>query len=247
VSDSSPAPSASPAVGGPAPVTPAAPPALRALRYGLWALLLMVVSGLVAVWWWGPGRSAAAAARLPVLGEVPDFALVDASGAAVTRASLAGKPWIAGLVFTRCKIECPLLVERMDAVGSELPDDVWRVAVSVDPTHDNPARLREYAAEHDAREPSWLFLTGDEAQVQRLALEGFKLGVDTRPPGDPRAAGEPITHSTRVVLVDGAGRIRGYYDAFDEASTADLIRHARALAVAPGGAPSVPPQGTAAS
>jgi protein SCO1/2 len=219
-----------------APPVAGSPPALRALRYGLWALLLMVLSGLAAVWWWGPGRSAAAAARLPVLGEVPAFALTDSSGAAVHRSDLAGKAWIAGLLFTRCKTTCPLLVARMDALGAELPEGVWRVAVSVDPTWDTPARLRAFAAAHGAVEPSWVFLTGSEGEVRRLAVEGFKLGVAPTPPEDPRAAEEPITHSTRLVLVDGAGRIRGYYDAFDAESAAALVEHARALAATPGAA-----------
>jgi protein SCO1/2 len=210
----------------------------------------MVLFGLVGVWWFGPGRAAGVAAGLPVLGEVPAFELVDSSGAVAGRGELAGKPWIAGLVFTRCQTACPLLVERMDALGAELGEGVWRVAVSVDPTHDTPERLRAFAAAHDAREPSWVFLTGDEEEVARLVREGFKLGVARTPEGDPRAALEPITHSTKLVLVDGAGRIRGYYDAFDEASNEALVEHARALAAAPGAAPAGPvapaPPGSAA-
>ena len=212
--------------------------ASRVLRWALWALLLMVLCGLVGVWWFGPGRAAGVAARLPVLGEVPAFRLVDSSGAVAGRGELAGKPWFAGLVFTRCRTACPLIVERMDALGAELGDGVWRVAVSVDPAHDTPERLRAFAAEHDAREPSWVFLTGAEEEVRRLVVEGFKLGVARTPEDDPRAALEPITHSTKLVLVDGAGRIRGYYDAFDEASNEALIEHARALAAAPGAAPA---------
>ena len=225
-----------------------APMASRVLRWALWALLLMVLSGLVGVWWFGPGRAAGVAARLPVLGEVPAFRLVDSSGAVAGRGELAGKPWFAGLVFTRCQTACPLLVERMDALGGELGDGVWRVAVSVDPAHDTPERLRAFAAAHDAREPSWVFLTGAEEEVRRLVVEGFKLGVARTPEDDPRAALEPITHSTKLVLVDGAGRIRGYYDAFDEAANEALVEHARALAAAPGAAPAttVPASGAPA-
>lgn len=210
----------------------ATPAGVRWLRFALWALLLMVLFGLAAVWWWGTGRRAADAAKLPLLGEVPRFALVDRSGAPIGRDQLAGRPWVADLIFTRCKSVCPLMTEKMAALGPALPPAVRRVSVSVDPAHDTPEVLARYAAEHDGGDASWLFLTGPEAEVRRLAVDGFKLGVAVTPPDDPRAAEEPITHSTRFVLVDAEGRIRGYYDAFDAAATEALARDAAALAAA---------------
>ena len=73
--------------------------------------------------------------------------------------------------------------------------------------------------------------------MRRLAVEGFKLGVAPADPTDPRAAQEPVTHSTRFVLVDGAGRVRGYYDAFDEGAVGELVRDAAALASGDDGVP----------
>ena len=51
-----------------------------------------------------------------------------------------------------------------------------------------------------------------------------------RKPPPEMAGPEPILHSTRFVLVDGEGRIRGYYEAFDEASTEKLRRDLLRLA-----------------
>ena len=208
------------------------PPGVRWLRYSLWALLLMVMFGLAAVWWWGTGRRAADAARLPLLGELPAFSLVDHTGAPVDRQRLAGRPWVAALIFTRCKAVCPMMTERMAGLGPALPAAVQRVSVSVDPLHDTPEVLARYAAEHNRGDASWLFLTGAEEEVRRLAVDGFKLGVAVTPPDDPRAADEPITHSTRFVLVDAEGRVRGYYDAFEPAALETLARDAGALAAA---------------
>ena len=208
------------------------PAGVRWLRFALWALLLMVLFGLAAVWWWGTGRRAADAARLPLLGEVPAFGLVDQRGAPASRDRLLGEPWVADLIFTRCKSVCPLITERMAALGPALPAAVRRVSVSVDPTHDTPEVLARYATEHAAGDTRWLFLTGGAEEVRRLAVEGFKLGVAVTPLDDPRAAEEPITHSTRFVLVDAQGRVRGYYDAFDAAATEALARDAAALAAA---------------
>lgn len=209
-----------------------APPPVRWLPAALAALLLMLTIGLGLVWWRG-GRPAPA---LPMLGEVPAFRLTDRRGATITAADLAGHPWIVDLVFTRCQISCPRMTERMKALGPLLAPGVRRVSVSVDPTHDTPAVLDGYARQHQAEAPDWLFLTGEEAEMRRLAVDGLKLGVAPAAADDPRAAMEPVTHSTRLVLVDGQGHIRGYYDAFDEGSVGKLLRDAGRLAAGDAGA-----------
>jgi protein SCO1/2 len=166
----------------------------------------------------------------PVLGRVPDLALVNRDGRTVRRADLAGAPWIADFIFTRCPASCPLMTERMARLDRELPQRpaVRLVSVSVDPGHDTPPVLARYAAAHKAS-ARWLFLTGDGRQIYRLAREGFKLGVDVPPQAASAGTATPILHSTRFVLVDGEGRIRGYYDAFDEESMKVLMRDLEAI------------------
>ena len=201
-------------------------PAPRWLVVALGALLVMMTSGLGLVWWWGhrPGPPP------PVLGELPEFTLVAHTGKPVTRDSLSGQPAIFDLIFTQCQIACPRMTDRVAALGVQLPAGVRRVSVSVDPTNDTPAVLTEYARRHHALQRNWWFLTGSEAEVRHLAIDGLKLGVATTPPDDPRAAQEAITHSTKLVLVDGQGRVRGYYDAFDDGAIGHLVRDAEALA-----------------
>jgi cytochrome oxidase Cu insertion factor (SCO1/SenC/PrrC family) len=207
-----------------------APPVVRWLPAALAALLVMMAVGLGLVWWWGRR----APPVLPVLSQVPAFTLLDRSGATVTPATLAGRPWIVDLVFTRCQLSCPRMTERMASLGPRLAPGVRRVSVSVDPTHDTPQVLDEYARTHKAEAPDWLFLTGDEAEMRKLAVDGLKLGVAAAPADDPRAAMEPVTHSTRFVLVDGMGRVRGFYDAFDEGALGRLLRDAAFLAAGNG-------------
>lgn len=163
----------------------------------------------------------------PVLGEVPDFALTNRDGQAVRRADLAGAPWIADFIFTRCGASCPMMSLRMAKIERELPRDlgVRFVSFSVDPEHDTPQVLQEYAESFGAP-GRWLFLTGDKQAIHRLSKEGFKLAVDDTTPVNED---EPILHSTRFVLVDGEGRIRGYYEAFDEEALKKLVRDLEAL------------------
>lgn len=166
---------------------------------------------------------------LPVLGHVPEFALTNRDGRAVRRADLDGRPWVADFIFTRCPASCPMMTARLKRLNRSLAADlpIHLVSISVDPAYDTPAVLQKYAESFEAPE-RWLFLTGAREDIRRLCVEGFKLGLDMAP--GPGVGPEPILHSTRFVLVDGQGDIRGYYEAFDEDSTAKLKRDLMTLA-----------------
>lgn len=152
----------------------------------------------------------------PVLGRVPAFELTNRDGRTVSLADLAGRPWVADFIFTRCPASCPVMSMRLATFNQELPDDLdlHLVSFSVDPEHDTPQVLQRYAESFDAP-ARWLFLTGTRDAIYSLSKQGFKLGLDDSP--QATAGGpEPILHSTRFTLVDGEGNIRGYYNAFDE-------------------------------
>lgn len=207
------------------PTAPASA-ARRLQRLILWGILVLGLVGVSGAALWS---RFAAPVPLPVLGEVPDFRLVDRDGSTVTRPDLAGAPWLADFIFTRCAASCPMMTARMARLGREMGEQApRRVSFTVDPAHDTPEVLARYAGAHGAP-PDWLFLTGPAPQLHRLMREGFKLALDPSPPPGTASPEEPILHSTRIVLVDGAARIRGYYDAFDEESMARLRRDAARL------------------
>lgn len=195
-------------------------------RVLLWSVLVLGLLGVALAAGW---KRLASPPPPPVLGQVPPFALTNRDGKPVTRETLAGSPWIADFVFTRCAASCPMMTARMAKLGKELPagERVRRVSFTVDPVYDTPQVLARYAETFQAP-PDWLFLTGPEPDLHRLSREGFKLAVDI-PKGDAGSTQEPILHSTRFVLVDGEGRIRGYYDGEDEAAMAKLRRDVRSL------------------
>lgn len=195
-------------------------------RRMLWSFLVLVLLAVMV---------ATALQRLrkpeppPILGQVPEFALTNRDGRPVHRSDLDGRPWVADFIFTRCPASCPMMSARMARLNRDLPADlpVRLVSISVDPDHDTPEILQRYAESFQATD-RWLFLTGAREDVRKLCVEGFKLGLDMAPA--PGSGPEPILHSTRFVLVDGRGGIRGYYEAFDEESTAKLRRDVLALA-----------------
>lgn len=175
-------------------------------------------------------RGARAGGELEVLGQVPDVALADQTGAAVRTADLAGRVLVASFIFTRCPTVCPVSSRKMKRLGERLAGEapVLLVSVSVDPEHDTPAVLRDYAARYGADPARWRFLTGEAGAVRRAVEEGFKLGVERR---GAAADGTPdIVHDLHFVLVDKRLRIRGYYDSEDAGRLDDLVRDARRLA-----------------
>lgn len=162
----------------------------------------------------------------PVMSPLPSFALVEANGRTVTADDLRGRPWVADFMFTRCGGACPAMTARMAALRRQSPEDVVFVSITVDPAHDTPEVLGRYARRAGAG-PGWLFLTGPQDALYRLAIEGFKLGVEEVPPErQPRGDG-PFLHSSHFVLVDRKGYVRGYYDSTDEDA---LVRLRRDLA-----------------
>lgn len=166
-------------------------------------------------------------ARQPEInyGSVPEFSLTDQNGKTVTRGDLDGKVWIADFIFTNCAGTCPMLTETMIRLQRALPKEVHLVSFSVDPGRDTPEVLAAYAAKAETDKNRWHFLTGEKEKLYDLSIKGFKLALDDTGGTDA----EPITHSTRLVLVDREGKIRGYYGGTDEEEMKKLFFDAMKL------------------
>jgi protein SCO1/2 len=152
-------------------------------------------------------------------GSVPSFQLTNQDGQPFGSAPLAGKIWIADFVYTTCPGPCPMISSRMSELQKPLEKtDVRLVSFSVDPEKDTPQVLRSYAERLQAEPGRWDFLTGSKSAIYKLSHDGFKLAVSD----GSDAQGIPV-HSTRMVLVDRHGQIRGYYDATEAEAVTKLL------------------------
>src|SRR5437879_3196691 len=152
-------------------------------------------------------------------GTVPAFQLTNQDGQPFGSVQLAGKIWIADFIYTMCPGPCPMISSRMSDLQKPLEKtDVRLVWFSVDPEKDTPQVLRSYAERLQADPGRWDFLTGPKSAIFKLSHDGFKLAVSDG--GD--AQGIPV-HSTRMVLVDRHGQIRGYYDATEPEAVTKLL------------------------
>jgi len=112
----------------------------------------------------------------PAVGQSPaqkyftDILLIDQNGEKQRFYTdlLQGKVVIINSFFGTCQGSClPMnrnLEKVQQALGDHLGKDVRILSISVDPTVDTPASLKEYAKKLHAR-PGWYFLTGNKQNV----------------------------------------------------------------------------------
>ena len=169
-----------------------------------------------------PGLSPRNAAQtaLPTFASAPDFSLTERNGKKFSSGDLKGKVWIADFIFTSSAGQCPMMSSHMKKLQTLFPKTTGLELVSftVDPARDKPSVLSQYADRYEAEKDRWFFLTGPQTEINRI-LKGLLLsGVD-----------EPAMHSSRFILVDRTGQVRGYYDSTDSAAMNQLVRDARLL------------------
>lgn len=151
---------------------------------------------------------------LPVLGRVTDFELTAATGQPFLAGQMAGKVWVVDFIFTSCAGICPVMTGAMADLHRSFDgeDRVEFVSISVDPETDTPEVLSRYGERYGADPERWHFLTGDIEDIHAISVQIFKVG----------ALDEPINHSSRFILIDRSGSIRGYYVGTDSEDVARL-------------------------
>ena len=157
---------------------------------------------------------------LPVFGPAPDFSLTERSGKVLVKKNLEGRPWVADFIFTSCAGQCPFMSLEMKKLQTlfSREKNLRFVSFSVDPQRDTPPVLSEYADRYGAEKEKWFFLTGPQKEINRILAGSFLNRVE-----------EPAMHSTRFLLMDGTGQIRGYYDPSEPEGMRQLIHDIQIL------------------
>ncbi len=165
----------------------------------------------------------------PPLRALPDFSLtavtIDGTSPLDLRA-LRGRVWVADFVYTTCAGPCPMLTANMAGLQKRLPKSVGLLSFTVDPDVDSPEVLTVYARKFGADPHRWFFVDGEKAALVKLFRDGFQIAA-VESAGAP--VGQNVAHTTKFVLIDGDGRIRGYYDGDDGASLDKLAADATKL------------------
>lgn len=149
--------------------------------------------------------------ELPIVGELPDFALTNQFGGKFDRERLLGRVWLVDIIFTRCPGPCAQMTRRMSELQSLIPDDlpVGFLSLTTDPEFDTPKILNLYAERAKADTNRWLFLTGSKSELGRLAADGLKLVGQEKAAELRENPNDLFIHSTVFALIDKQGRLRG--------------------------------------
>ena len=158
-----------------------------------------------------------------ILSQLPEFRLTDSNNDEFGSDELLGKVWVANFIFTTCEATCPEQTFWMHQLQEKLSSDPSRggirlVSITVDPDHDTPAVLAEYARQNRADPAQWKFLTGTRDAIWNLAKEGFQLPVQP----DPGNTEMPIAHDSKFVVVDRGGNVRAYFDVLARGGVDDV-------------------------
>lgn len=148
----------------------------------------------------------------PVLGTLPAFELTNQDGKPFGLKQIKGQVTVVGFFFSRCRSICPPLMQAMRKLQDRFVRhkiDVRLLSITVDPGHDTPQRLKAYAKTLGADLSRWTFLTGPIKKIKALALNGFHVAVGNKV---KTANFFDITHTSKLILVDQKGRIRGRPD-----------------------------------
>ena len=133
------------------------------------------------------------------------FALPDFDGKPRTLADFKGKVVVVFFGYTQCPDACPTTMAELSGVLKTLGPDASKVQVvfvSVDPSRDTPALLKNYVTNF---RPDFIALRGDEAQTKQV-VKDFKLIVEKVPGKTPDSY--TIDHTAGTYIFDREGRVR---------------------------------------
>lgn len=114
--------------------------------------------------------------------------------------SLAGKKQIVALIYTNCSYACPLILNDMKKIESQLKqNDVNYVLVSIDPKRDTPETLKTFAERNNLDLNKWHLLTGTEEGINELAAV---LGFNYQKNSDGN-----FSHSNIISVLNERGEV----------------------------------------
>lgn len=143
--------------------------------------------------------------------KVPSFEFVNQDGDTISNKDYRGKVYLVEFFFTRCTDICIPMNYNLQYIAEKYKDnpDFGIASFSIDPEHDTPAVLKQYAKDYGVTNPNWNFMTGDRDQIRQLSNEGFYLGTNVA--GDTETE---LYHSGLFALIDQNGFIRSRLDPY---------------------------------
>ena len=171
---------------------------------------------------------------LPIIGadqnhHVGPFSFVNQEGRTVTNADVKGKIYVVEYFFATCKGICPKMNENMEKVYKAFRGNrnVLILSHTVDPIKDTVGALKAYSLRFDADPTQWMFLTGDKKKLYDMARYSYLISAEDDTAGV--SIDKDFIHDKHYSLVDGFGRVRGFYDGLSPGDISKLINDINVL------------------
>jgi len=135
---------------------------------------------------------------------VPDFSLTDQSQRLITLSQFSGKVVALTFIYTRCPLPdyCFRLSNNFAQLQKRfrmhMGNDLVLLSIVIDPAHDQPTALADYAKTWKADSHSWHFLTGPLPEIEKVA-RAFDMNFY------PDEA--LFVHSFHTVVIDREGKL----------------------------------------
>ncbi|ABE04780.1 SCO family protein [Rickettsia bellii] len=134
-----------------------------------------------------------------------DFELIDQNGELFNSDELKGKLSLIYFGFTSCPDICPTSLNKITKaveILSENKIDIVPVFITIDPSRDTPAVLKEYLKHFH---PKFIGLTGDEKQIREVA-DKFKVYYAKAASENDNDQDYMLDHSSFTYLMDKNGK-----------------------------------------
>ena len=137
--------------------------------------------------------------------KVPDFVFLNQDSLFIGNEDFLGKVFVVEFFFTSCPSICIEMNKNMKILDKEFGEreDFGIASFTIDPTHDTPKVLKEYAELLEIKSKNWHFLTGDISDIYDLSNSGFNIFSSI----NPDIAGG-FEHQGFFALIDQNGYIR---------------------------------------
>lgn len=137
--------------------------------------------------------------------KVPNFSFTNQDGKTITNKDYKGKVYVIEFFFTTCPTICPRMNENLVQIQNSFEEfkDFGVASFTINPEHDTPEVLKEYAAKYGITNPNWHLMTGNVDAIYDLANRGFNLYTAK----DAEVEGG-FEHSGNFALIDKNGFIR---------------------------------------
>ncbi len=142
--------------------------------------------------------------------KINDFSFLNQDSALITQKAIEGKIHVANFIFTSCGSICPVMTHNLKIVSDSLKNEnqVSFISFSVTPWIDKPYVLLKYKNRNEIKNNNWHFLTGNKADIYKLARQSYFAEEDI---GFSKDSTE-FLHTEHFLLIDKTKRIRGIYN-----------------------------------